>query len=78
MGTNVRARLSIGRMKVDEGFRESPADFKINGTSAVPYVLWSETARDQSKEHKENGRLLTEKGMRFWTNHSSSSRSSGV
>ena len=78
MGTNVRARLSIGRMKVDEGFRESPADFNINGTSAVPYVLWSENAKDQSEENRENGRLLTEKGMRFWTSHSSSSRLSGV
>lgn len=38
MGTNVNDRLSIGRMKVDEGVRGSRADFKISGTSVVPYV----------------------------------------
>lgn len=38
MGMNVRDRLSIGRIKVDEGFRESCADLKISGTSVVPYV----------------------------------------
>ena len=42
MGTNVRDRLSIGRMKDEEGVRESRADLKINGTSVVPYVHWNE------------------------------------
>lgn len=42
MGTNVRDRLSIGRMKVDEDVRESRADLKISGTSVVPYVHWRE------------------------------------
>lgn len=39
-GTNATDRLSIGRMRVDEGVRESRADAKINGASAVPYVHW--------------------------------------
>lgn len=36
MGTNARDRLSIGRMKDDEGVRESRTDFKIRGISVVP------------------------------------------
>ena len=79
---NERALLSMGRMRVDEGFRVSRMDLKINGTSVVPYALWSENTtrktKGQSEENKENGRLLTEKGIRFWTSHSSSSRLSGV
>ena len=38
MGTNVRDRPSIGRMKDEEGARGSRADPKISGTSVVPYT----------------------------------------
>lgn len=49
MGTNATDRLSIGCMKVDEGVRESRADFKISGTSVVPYVHWSEKVRERDQ-----------------------------
>ena len=63
MGTNVTDRLSIGRMKVDEGFRESCADLKMSGTSVVPYVHWrgdtAGGAKGQRKENKEREPRVT-------------------
>ena len=46
-GRKATYRLSIGRMMIDEGVRESRADVKINGASVVPYVHW---ARNDEKE----------------------------
>ena len=57
MGTNERARLSMARMKVDEGFCESRTDLNINGTSVVPYTLWNEntTKVNQTKTKRMGG-----------------------
>lgn len=80
MGTNATDRLSIGRMKVDECVRESFADAKISGTSVVPYVHWNkyDCEKDLRSSGSKKERVLTENAIRFWTNHSSSSRFRGV